>query len=98
MISGDPGDPVPGSTAITRGGIVNLSSGGQAHALRAPIAAMDVLWLWNGRILHYRASRKDSSAESRGSSDTGWSRQTQRIISGSIAPPMSWLCTPIPHE
>ena len=33
----------------------------------------------------------DRSIVSFGSTETGWSRQSQRIISGSIAPPMSWL-------
>lgn len=41
--------------------------------------------------------RNERSTVSCGSRDTGWSRQSQRSISGSIAPPMSWLCTPMPH-
>jgi hypothetical protein len=39
----------------------------------------------------------DRSIVSFGSTETGWSRQSQRIISGSIAPPMSWLWTPMPQ-
>ena len=42
--------------------------------------------------------RKERSTISCGSTETGWSRHNHRIISGSIAPPMLWLCTPIPHE
>ena len=29
--------------------------------------------------------------------DTGWSRQSQRIMSGKIVPPCFWPCLPIPH-
>ena len=46
----------------------------------------------------YFFDRNERSTVSCGSSETGWSRHSQRIISGSIAPPMLWLCTPIPHE
>ena len=46
----------------------------------------------------YFLDRNERSAVSCGSMETGWSRHSQRIISGSMAPPMLWLCTPIPHE
>ena len=46
----------------------------------------------------YFLDRKERSTVSRGSSETGWSRHSHRIISGSIAPPILWLCTPIPQE
>jgi hypothetical protein len=42
-------------------------------------------------------ARNERSFVSFGSTETGWSRQSQRIISGSIAPPMSWLWTPMPQ-
>ena len=42
-------------------------------------------------------ARNERSIVSFGSTETGWSRQSQRIISGSIAPPMSWLWTPMPQ-
>lgn len=35
-------------------------------------------------------ARKERSTMSLGSVDTGWSRQSQRIISGKIAPPCFW--------
>ena len=37
------------------------------------------------------------STASFGSVDTGWSRHSQRIISGRIGPPMRWPCVFIPH-
>ena len=46
----------------------------------------------------YFFDRNDRSTISLGSSETGWSRHSHRIISGNIAPPMLWLCTPIPQE
>jgi hypothetical protein len=46
----------------------------------------------------YFFDRNERSTVSCGSSEIGWSRHNHRIISGSIAPPMLWLCTPIPHE
>ena len=37
------------------------------------------------------------STESLTSVETGWSRQSQRIISGKIAPPCFWPCRPMPQ-
>jgi hypothetical protein len=65
------------------------------------LRSMNHIWCSSGRRCTrtgYLLVRNERSIVSRGSSDTAWSRHSHRIISGSIAPPMLWLCTPIPHE
>src|SRR4029450_11683761 len=39
----------------------------------------------------------ERSTPSSGSVDTGWSRQSQRIISGKMAPPCFWPWFPMPQ-
>ena len=84
LIRGATGRSATGSTS--RGGSCRTGPGGSQFADFTAAAFVDAA----GR-------RNDLSTMSFGSVDTGWSRQSQRIISGKMAPPCFCPWLPMPQ-